>query len=321
MAAENFARRCGGVLGRCALVVTMALALSSCSGPGIEIPASERPLSKQTLSMLGAKGMRTDAPIFIRIFKQESELEVWKARDDGRFYHFKTYPICNWSGELGPKLKQGDKQSPEGFYVVAPHQMNPESKFHLSFNLGFPNSFDKANRRTGQFLMVHGDCLSAGCYAMTDALIEEIYALVRESFKGSQKTFQVHAYPFRMTRENLKKHRRSRWRRFWQTLKDGHDQFELTRKPPEIRVCENRYLVNVRFGPGVRNVNPAAACPPFQRLRPEPFVPTAQVDTARHVVPGHKTRTFAAAPDVSRAGWPAGDAFAAPPRSALGFGN
>lgn len=312
MAAGYFARRNGSAFGRCALVVAMALALSSCSGPGIEIPASERPLSKETLSLLGAKGMRTDAPIFIRIFKQESELEVWKAREDGRFYHFKTYPICNWSGKLGPKIKQGDKQSPEGFYVVAPHQMNPNSTFHLSFNLGYPNAFDKANRRTGQFLMVHGNCLSAGCYAMTDALIEEIYALVRESFKGQQKTFQVHAFPFRMTKANMARHRHSRWRRFWRTLKEGHDLFELTRTPPEIGVCEHKYLVNVRFASGVRKVDPAANCPPYHRLHAEPFVPPLQVDAVRQVVPGHKTRTFAAKPHRG---------YSAPPPAALGFGN
>ena len=128
------------------------------------------------------------APIFVRIFKEESELEVWKQRDDGRFYHFKTYPICNWSGDLGPKVQQGDKQAPEGFYTVAKYQMNPNSQFHIAFNLGYPNAYDQAHSRTGDFLMVHGKCSSAGCYAMTDALIEEIYALARESFSGGQET-------------------------------------------------------------------------------------------------------------------------------------
>ena len=150
--------------------------------------------------LLGKKGMDAHAPIFIRIFKEESELEVWKQRDDGRYYHFKTYPICNWSGELGPKLKQGDRQAPEGFYTVTREQMNPDSKYHLAMNLGYPNAYDRAHRRTGDFLMIHGKCKSAGCYAMTDALIEEIYAMARESFIGGQDSFQVHAFPFRMTR-------------------------------------------------------------------------------------------------------------------------
>src|SRR6185503_10605589 len=139
-----------------------ACALAGCSGgvPTLN-PASEAPLSKETISMLGRKGMDTGAPIFVRIFKEESELEVWKQRDDGRFYHFKTYPICNWSGDLGPKERQGDKQAPEGFYTISNQQMNPNSGFHLAFNLGYPNAYDRANRRTGEFLMVHGKCRSA----------------------------------------------------------------------------------------------------------------------------------------------------------------
>ena len=136
--------------------------------------------------LLGKKGMETHTPIFIRIFKEESELEIWKARYDGRYYHFKTYPICNWSGELGPKQKEGDKQAPEGFYSVTQQQLNPNSSYYLAFNLGFPNAYDKAKNRTGKFLMIHGKCKSAGCYAMTDALVEEIYALGRDALRGGQ---------------------------------------------------------------------------------------------------------------------------------------
>ena len=153
--------------------------------------------------LLGKKGMDPQAPIFIRIFKEESELEIWKLKSDGRFYHFKTYPICNWSGEIGPKLKEGDRQAPEGFYSVSREQMNPNSKYHLAMNLGFPNAYDKAHGRTGEFLMIHGKCKSAGCYAMTDALMEEIYAIARNSFLGGNDTFEVHAFPFRMTEANM----------------------------------------------------------------------------------------------------------------------
>ena len=161
------------------------------------------------MMLLGKKGMDPQAPIFVRIFKEESELEIWKLRDDGRFYHFKTYPICNWSGELGPKIKQGDRQAPEGFYTVSREQMNPNSKYHLAFNLGYPNAYDQRARRTGEFLMIHGKCKSAGCYAMTDALIEEIYALARESFLGGNDSFEVHAFPFRMTEANMARYARS----------------------------------------------------------------------------------------------------------------
>jgi murein L,D-transpeptidase YafK len=180
----------------CHALAAMAVAclLASCAGQ-VDISPHLRPLPKDTMMLLGKKGMDAHAPIFIRIFKEESELEVWKQRDDGRYYHFKTYPICNWSGELGPKLKHGDRQAPEGFYTVTREQMNPDSKYHLAMNLGYPNPYDRAHRRTGDFLMIHGKCKSAGCYAMTDALIEEIYAMARESFIGGQDSFNVHAFP------------------------------------------------------------------------------------------------------------------------------
>ena len=176
--------------------------LASCANQ-IEIAPHLRPLPHDTMMLLGKKGMDAQAPIFIRIFKEESELEIWKQRDDGRFYHFKTYPICNWSGDLGPKVRYGDRQAPEGFYTVTREQMNPDSKYHLALNLGYPNAYDRSQKRTGDFLMIHGNCKSAGCYAMTDALIEEIYAIARESFIGGNDSFQVHAFPFRMTNENM----------------------------------------------------------------------------------------------------------------------
>ena len=170
------------------LAVLTGCVVAACGSAPV-IPPAAQPLSNETLSLLAKKGMTPAAPIFVRIFKEESELEVWKARDDGRFYHFKTYPICNWSGELGPKVTQGDKQAPEGFYTVAQGQMKPDSKFYLAFNLGYPNAYDRALNRTGEALMVHGKCKSAGCYAMTDALAEEIYGLAREAFIGGQTSF------------------------------------------------------------------------------------------------------------------------------------
>ncbi len=163
-----------------------------------------------------------NAPIFIRIYKEESELEVWKLKD-GRFQHFRTYPVCAWSGGLGPKLRVGDKQTPEGFYTVSHGQMNPNSHYHLAFNIGFPNAYDSANGRTGSAVMVHGDCKSAGCFAMTDARIEEIYALARKAFDGGQSYFHVHIMPFRMTAANLASHRDSPWYPFWLRLKEGYE--------------------------------------------------------------------------------------------------
>lgn len=245
--------------------------------------------------LLGRKGMQAGAPIFIRIFKEESELEIWKARDDGRFYHYKTYPICNWSGELGPKLKQGDKQAPEGFYTVTRRQMNPNSKFHIAFNLGYPNTYDQAHGRTGNFLMVHGKCRSAGCYAMTDALIEEIYALAREAFESGQEDFQVHAFPFRMTQANMARHKKNKWYGFWKRLKQGYDHFELHRIPPNVVVCQRSYVVNVSW-PSSRPLDPNGYCPRFRRPSIEPFVPQPyeeQIAFEEIKAAGPKMRTVA----------------------------
>jgi murein L,D-transpeptidase YafK len=259
-----------------------------------EVPAHLRPLSKEAMMQLGKRGMEPAQPIFVRIFKEESELEVWKQRPDGRFYLFKTYPVCNWSGELGPKVQQGDRQAPEGFYFVARQQMNPNSQFHLAFNLGYPNVFDRAHGRTGEFLMVHGKCKSAGCYAMTDALMAEIYALARESFIGGQETIHVHAFPFRMTEENWKRHQASSHAKFWATLREGYEYFETTRQLPSIAVCERRYLVNARWRNGSPRVDPAAACPAYERPKPEPFVaPSEQIAEAPLMASGPKTRTAA----------------------------
>ena len=170
--------------------VIAVVAVAACSSAPVIPPPAEVPLSKDALSLLAKKGMQPGAPVFVRVFKEESELEVWKQRDDGRFYHFKTFPICNWSGEIGPKESKGDRQAPEGFYTITPTLMNPNSKYYLSFNLGYPNAYDRSWGRTGDSVMVHGNCRSAGCYAMTDALMEEIYGLTREALKAGQTSFQ-----------------------------------------------------------------------------------------------------------------------------------
>ena len=162
-----------------------------------------QPISERMLADIEQKNMTKESAILVRIFKEESELEVWKEDRNGHFALLKTYPICRWSGELGPKVKQGDRQAPEGFYTITPGLMNPNSNYYLAINTGFPNAYDRSNGRTGDFLMIHGDCSSRGCYAMTDEQIAEIYSLARESFFGGQKAFQIQAYPFRMTPANM----------------------------------------------------------------------------------------------------------------------
>ena len=206
-------------------------------------PAARKPrLSEKMLADIDAKNMDKDSPILVRIFKEEAEMEVWKKNRDGQFALLKTYPICRWSGDLGPKMKEGDRQAPEGFYTITPGQMNPNSNYYLAFNTGYPNAYDRAWDHTGSELMVHGDCSSRGCYAMTDEQIQEIYALARESFFGGQKEFQLEAFPFRMTALNMAKHRNNPNFAFWKMLKEGYDHFEATHQEPKVAVCEKRYV-------------------------------------------------------------------------------
>lgn len=244
-------------------IITLTLTLimvGGCLG-GDDIDKHLRPLSQATKAELRNLEMRQEDPILVRVFKEESELEVWKKRRDGRYAHFRTYDICAWSGELGPKHKEGDRQAPEGFYTVTPAQMNPNSSYHLSFNIGFPNTFDRAHGRTGSHLMVHGACSSAGCYAMTDEVVEEIYALAREAFRGGQREFQVQAYPFRMTPDNMARHADNPNMPFWQNLKEGSDHFEVTGQAPEVAVCGHEYVFNAGPADPGRRLVPNAACP------------------------------------------------------------
>lgn len=128
---------------------------------------------------------------------------------------------------------------------MTPAQMNPNSAYYLSFDTGFPNGYDRAQGATGAHLMVHGTCSSAGCYAMTDQGIAELYAIAREAFAGGQSAFQFQAYPFRMTAENMAKYRADPNMPFWQNLKEGSDRFEATREEPQVAVASGRYVFSV----------------------------------------------------------------------------
>jgi murein L,D-transpeptidase YafK len=245
-------------------VLAAALTLGGCFGEdGYDIPGrAMKELSPQMLATLHQKNMPQDSPLLIRVFKEESELEVWKQDTSGRYALLKIYPICRWSGDLGPKVKEGDRQAPEGFYPITPGLMNPNSNYYLAINTGFPNAYDRANNRHGAFLMIHGDCSSRGCYAMTDEEIGEIYSLARESFLGGQKEVQLQAYPFHMTPANLARHRNNPNLAFWQMIKEGDDHFQVSHLEPKINVCERRYVFD-----GVSSENPA---------KPLSFTPTGR---------------------------------------------
>ncbi|WP_426315385.1 L,D-transpeptidase family protein [Methylobacterium fujisawaense] len=223
----------------------LALSLAACQdGSGINGPSARSlaPVAPQTVALMQSKGMQQSDPILIRTFKKEAEMEIWKRGGDGRYALLKTYPICRWSGQLGPKTREGDRQAPEGFYTITPGLMNPNSSYYLSFDTGFPNAVDRANGRTGKYLMVHGTCSSAGCFAMTDATIAEIYAVAREAFIGGQRSFQFQSYPFRMTAENMAKFRNDPNIAFWQNLKEGSDYFEALHEEPKVGQCGTKYV-------------------------------------------------------------------------------
>ena len=220
-----------------------------------DLPSSERAraaarrVQPRLARELTRQGLRFGDPVFIRILKEEGELELF-VREAGRdtFKLFRTYQIAAMSGRLGPKLREGDLQAPEGFYYVPPSRMNPNSRFHLSFNLGYPNNYDKASGRTGTHLMVHGNRVSIGCFAMTDPVIEEIYTLCHAALAGGQKFFRVHSLPFRMTTERMDQARASEWYRFWLNLKQGYDLFEKNRFPPDARVENKTYVFRKNGG-------------------------------------------------------------------------
>ncbi|HEV3498975.1 MAG TPA: L,D-transpeptidase family protein [Bradyrhizobium sp.] len=256
-----------------ALITSVALAagvlLAGCNSDEISLAnnaKANQPVPPKLIAAMTEQDMDLQSPILVRLFKQEAELEVWKQDRSGRFALLKTYPICRWSGDLGPKVREGDRQAPEGFYSISPAQMNPQSAYYLSFNTGYPNAYDKALGHTGSQLMVHGDCSSRGCYAMTDEQIAEIYSLGRESFFGGQKSFQLQAYPFRMTPINMAKHRNNPNMPFWRMIKEGYDHFEVTRQEPKVDFCERKYVFDAVKAPDAKRepvFDAAAKCPAY----------------------------------------------------------
>ena len=196
---------------------------------------------------LTEKGLVAGSPVMIRIFKQDSELELWIERD-GRFELFNTYRICFWSGGLGPKVREGDRQAPEGLYTVGLQQLYPKGRRPRSFDIGYPNTFDRSLARTGSYILVHGGCSSTGCFAMTDPVMDEIYALGELALREGQDRIQVQVFPFRMTQANLAAHAESPWLAFWLNLKDAYDAFERTHLPPRVSVCDRRYVIDERNG-------------------------------------------------------------------------
>ena len=255
-------------------------ALSGCNS--VSNDRGMQALSSETMALLAEKGVSANAPMLIRAYKKESELEVWKMRPDGSYVFLKSFPICRWSGQLGPKRHEGDRQAPEGFYSITPAQMNPNSAYYLSFNVGYPNAYDRAHGATGGSVMVHGVCSSAGCFSMTDRQIAEIYALARESFAGGQRAIQMQALPFRLNASNLAKFRLDPNMPFWKELKKGADHFEATHRDVGVGVCGGHYVFGVKSANG-EPLDPEAPCPALAATEPEVESLVAQRERADEV--------------------------------------
>ncbi|WP_210205783.1 L,D-transpeptidase family protein [Hoeflea marina] len=239
------------------------LVVSGCVTSTLELnDRGNAPIPQKTIVKMRELGMKPADPVLVRIFKRESELEIWKRNSSGRYALMKTYPMCRWSGGLGPKRFEGDRQAPEGFYTVNSGQLNPNSQYHLSFDLGYPNRLERAKGYSGSALMVHGACSSSGCFAISDEHVAEVYAVLRDALRSGQPSVQVQSYPFRMTPQNLAAHSDNPNFSFWMDLKAGYDRFEVLRRPPDFQFCEGRY----RFGEPVSGAAPAdplAECPAF----------------------------------------------------------
>lgn len=277
-------------LGQCAAIVALLIA-SGASAFAQEL-AAEKPVPPDIYALMTMRGIDPGAPIYIRLFKEESELEVWKALPDGRYVALKTYPVCTWSGSLGPKVAQGDQMAPEGFYGFGPGGLNPASKYHLALNVGYPNALDRALGRTGNFIMVHGRCVSVGCFAMTDDLIEEIYALARDAVMAGEAYVPVHIFPFRMTGANMARHAGHPAFATWRPLKQAYDDFAKTYVPPRVGMCGGRYVVNPLVA---LDGGPSEACPSRIGRRLAPMSPKlkrlmASLNTPL-VAEGPKTKT------------------------------
>lgn len=224
-----------------------------------QLPLPGTPNTAVLQQRLRDKGVSLTAPVLIRIFKSESDMEIWKAKGS-TYVLFATYPICHWSGTLGPKLKTGDKQAPEGFYTVDRPRAYHVGRWPRSLDLGFPNIFDQSQARTGSDILVHGGCSSVGCFAMTNPVMDEIHLLTTAAIEAGQPEVPVQVLPFRMTDENMKANANSPWAAFWTNLKEGSDYFERKLRPPQVSVCNGRYLF--RDAPDPAQTGAIEACGP-----------------------------------------------------------
>jgi murein L,D-transpeptidase YafK len=208
------------------------------------------------------KGLKLGSPVFIRVYKQTSEMELW-VQQGPRYVHFKTYGICRWSGFLGPKFYEGDRQSPEGLYRITTSDLIVNRRWDRAMNINFPNSFDSMNGRGGSGILIHGGCGSIGCFAVQNESVEDVYGAVRAALKGGQAYVPVLALPFRFTSLAPEKEDTLQMSEFWADLRRADLLFERDKIPPAAWICDGRYLFADRRGDRHRHAVHLPGCRPL----------------------------------------------------------
>lgn len=168
-------------------------------------------------------------------YKAEKQIEVWaSAEKGGPAAKIATYGICAASGDLGPKRREGDRQVPEGFYVI--QYGWAESNYHLEMKVSYPSMVDRVlgpkNAPLGGEIMIHGACASIGCMAMGDERAEELWVMMKAMGDAQVK---VHIYPSRDMDALLANPEYATHHSFWRNLKEGRDLFERERRIPAVK--------------------------------------------------------------------------------------
>lgn len=247
----------------CASSFARAEGIIEMASSDLVLPAEEPEIPSELEAAMEADGFRLGAPAFIRIFKADSSLEMWVLKN-GRFELFRRYAVCKWSGVLGPKLAEGDKQSPEGVYFITGGDLMVNARWHRAMNVGFPNQRDRALGLTGSGILIHGKCSSIGCFALTDDIVEDVYEIVEAALEAGQPRVPVHVFPFELTREKLAEQAGHEWSDFWRELKRGHDLFLRDGLPPRTFICAGRYAFQSRRARFV-SLEGNPACTPLTR--------------------------------------------------------
>lgn len=198
---------------------------------------------KSVTKTLAEHGISRDSlQLYLRAFKTEKKIEVWaKNTCDTAFTLVKEFPICEISGEIGPKRRSYDLQVPEGFYRI--NELNPYSKYYLSMRINYPNASDSirgVRGHLGNLIYIHGNCESSGCIAITDEKIKELFIYCIEAYNSGQKDINITIYPTKLTDPNYARLTKGYSKNkdkisLWADLKKSYDLFNRKKVPPIVK--------------------------------------------------------------------------------------